>query len=282
MSKTDFINLCRLYIIQTTRKSMSQPDIVPDKIKSPFDYRILAGIATLVISVHILINYLIIPDDADTVVSIFSFLNPLIVSIIGFFIAIRYRRSLIFGKSYMALAIAYLGIFLGEVTYMIYDIVYDIEPYPSIADVFFFIQYPLLLMHLALNIKFFSPKINKIAKIWIIVMPITVLIGYSIFYIIEDGRGFLEFDFIYGVIFVYFSALTLSLAVIGAIIFKEGAIGKAWILLAIGILFNTIGDTWYYNLELFESYDLLHPVNMFWYAGYWLVMYALIKHNKII
>lgn len=261
---------------------MSQPDIVPDKIRSPFDYRVLIGIAALVISVHIFINYFTIPDDADTIASIFSILNPLIVSTIGFFIAIRYRGSIIFGKSYMALAVGYLGIFLGEVTYMVYDIVYDIEPYPSIADVFFFMQYPLLIIHLVLNIKFFTPKINKIAKIWVTVMPITILIGYSILYMMEDGKNILEFDFIYGVIFVYFSSLTLSFAVIGAIIFKEGAIGKAWILLAIGILFNTMGDTWYYNLELFDAYDLLHPVNMFWYAGYWLVMYALIKHKKTI
>jgi len=43
-----------------------------------------------------------------------------------------------------------------------------------------------------------------------------------------------------------------------------------------------MGDTWYYNLELFEAYNLVHPVNMFWYAGYWLVIYALIKLKKII
>jgi len=228
------------------------------------------------------INYFVTPDIADTIASIFSFLNPFIVSIIGFVIAIRYRGSLIFGKSYLALAFAYLGIFLGELTYMIYDIVYDVEPYPSIADVFFFIQYPLLLVHLILNIKFFTSKIPKLAKIWFIVMPITILIGYSILYAINNEESILEFDFIYGIIFVYFSALTLCFAVIGAIIFKEGAIGKAWILLAIGILFNTVGDTWYYNLELIEAYDLLHPVNMFWYAGYWLVIYALIKHKKTI
>lgn len=261
---------------------MKEPEIVPDKIKSPFDYKVLLGIAGLVITVHVVINYFSTPDDADTIVSIFSFLNPLIVSIIGFFIVIRYKGSIIFGKSYLSLAIAYLGIFLGEMTYMVYDIVYDVEPYPSIADVFFFIQYPLLLIHLILNIKFFTSKITKLAKIWFIVMPIAVLIGYSTLYAINDVEGILEFDFIYGVIFVYFSALTLSFAVIGAIIFKEGAIGKAWVLLAIGILFNTIGDTWYYNLELFDAYDLLHPVNMFWYAGYWLVIYALIKHKKTI
>ncbi|MCV0430207.1 histidine kinase [Nitrosopumilus sp.] len=258
------------------------PDIVPDKIKSPYDYKIFIIIAAIVISFHMIINFGISEENADSIASIFSFLNPLIVSVIGFSIAIRYRKSMVFGKSYFALAIGYLGIFLGEVTYMIYDIVFNIEPFPSIADVFFFMQYPLLLIHLILNIRFFTPKINTKSKIWIVLMPILVLIGYSAISIIEADIGILEFDFYYGAIFVYFSSLTLSFAVLGAIIFKEGAIGKAWFLLVIGILFNTIGDTWYYNLELFDAYDLLHPVNMFWYAGYWLVMYALVKHKKTI
>ena len=91
-----------------------------------------------------------------------------------------------------------------------------------------------------------------------------------------------NFDFYYGAIFVYASSLTLSVAIIGAIIFKEGVIGKAWLLLVIGILGNTIGDIWYYNLEVFEQYDLGHPVNLFWYAGYWIVIYALIKHRKVL
>ena len=259
---------------------MKEPDIVPDKIRSPLDYRALIGIAAIVISFHIFINYFVEVDDADSIASIFSFLNPLAVTIVGFYIAIRYRKTHIFGKSYMVLALAYLGIFLGEVTYMLYDIIYNIEPYPSIADVFFFIQYPLLLTHLILNIKFFVSKINKLSKIWIIVMPIIILLGYSILATTQGGIEIFEFDFYYGTIFVYFSALTLSFAVVGAIIFKEGVIGKAWLLLVIGILFNTIGDTWYYNLELFEAYDLVHPVNMLWYAGYWLVIYALIKHKK--
>ncbi|MDH3658063.1 MAG: histidine kinase [Nitrosopumilus sp.] len=261
---------------------MKEPEIVPDKIRSRLDYRALIGIALLVVLFHVLINYIIGTDDADTIASIFSFFNPLVVASVGFIVAVRYRKSLVFGKSYTALAIGYLSIFFGEVTYMLYDIVYNIEPYPSIADVFFFIQYPLLLVHLILNIKFFAQKINKISKIWIIIMPIIILLGYSILSTTEDGIEIFEFDFYYGIVFIYFSALTLSFAVIGAMIFKEGAIGKAWVLLVIGILFNTMGDTWYYNLELFEAYDLVHPVNMFWYAGYWLVIYALIKLKQVV
>ena len=257
------------------------PEVVPEKIRSPFDYRALIGIAALVITFHVTINYFIPTDDADTIASIFSFINPLILVIIGFTVAAKYRKTAVFGKSYLALSIGYLGIFLGEVTYMIYDIVYNIEPYPSIADVFF-MQYPLLLIHLILNIKFFAPKFSSRSKLWIAIMPILVLLAYTTISTTEAEVGIFDFDFYYGSIFVYFSALTLSFAVIGAIIFKEGVMGKAWMLLVIGVLFNTIGDTWYYNLELFGEYELVHPVNMFWYAGYWLVTYALIKHKKTV
>ncbi|MFB5624926.1 MAG: histidine kinase, partial [Nitrosopumilus sp.] len=140
------------------------PEVVPDKITSRFDFRAFAGIIALVISFHVIVNYVISPENTDTVVSIFSFLNPLIVTIIGFSVVIKYRGTLVFGKSYLALSLGFLSIFLAEVTYMIYDIVYNIEPYPSIADIFFFMLYPCLLIYLFLNIRFFSPKISKRAK----------------------------------------------------------------------------------------------------------------------
>lgn len=256
------------------------PEIVPDKIKSSFNYKAFLGIAVLVISFHIGINYLISEDNADTVVSIFSMFVPLTLAIIGFTVVLKYKGTQIFGKAYLALSLGYLSIFFAEVTYAVYDIVYDIEPYPSIADVFFFMLYPLLLIYLFKNIKFFAPKLGKKSKIWIIAMPLLVLLGYSVLSTTEGEVSILEFDFYYGIIFVYSATLTLAVAVVGASIFKEGVIGKAWLILVIGILLNNIGDLWYYNLELFDGYDLLHPVNMFWYSGYIVVIYALIKHKK--
>lgn len=258
------------------------PEVVPDKISSRFDFKAFAGIIALVISFHVIINYVISPENTDSIVSIFSFLNPLIVSIIGFSVVVKYRGTLIFGKSYLALSLGFLSIFLAEVTYMIYDLVYNIEPYPSIADVFFFMLYPFLLFYLFKNIKFFSPKISRKVKVWVIGMPIAVLVTYSILSVTIGEISIFEFDFYYGIIFVYAVTLTLSVAVIGALIFKEGVIGKAWILFVTGILLMTIGDIWYYNLEVFGEYDLLHPVNMFWYAAYWVIIYALIKQKKTI
>lgn len=262
---------------------MKEPEIVPDKIKSPFNYKILAGIASLVIIFHVLINVVIIPDDAEMIASIFSFLNPLIASIIGFIVAFRYKGAAVFQKAYLALSAGFFAIFLGEIIYFAYDLfIPDVDPYPSIADIFFFAQYPLLLSHIIINVRFFSPKLNKISKIWIVLFPISILLAYTSMSWVGSKELWSDFDFYYGAVFVYFSALTLSVAVIGAIIFKEGVIGKAWLLLVIGIMLNTMGDTWYYNLEIFNQYNLEHPVNLFWYAGYWLVIYALIKHKNIL
>ena len=90
-----------------------EPEVVQEKIKSPFDYRAIIGIGALVISFHVLINYFISPDNADTVVSVFSFFNPLIVAIIGFTVVVKYRGSQVFGKSYIALSFGFLSIFFA-------------------------------------------------------------------------------------------------------------------------------------------------------------------------
>jgi len=256
------------------------PEVVQEKVKSSFDYKPFLAIAILVISFHVSINYLISGDDADTAVSIFSMFVPLSLAIIGFSVVRKYKGTQVFGRAYLALSLGYLSIFFAEVTYAVYDIVYDIEPYPSIADIFFFLLYPLLLTYLFINIKFFAPNLGKKSKLWIILMPLVVLVGYSILSTTEGEISIFEFDFYYGIVFVYSATLTLAVAVVGASIFKQGAIGKAWLILVIGILLNNLGDIWYYNLELFEGYDLLHPVNMFWYSGYIVVIYALLKHKK--
>ncbi len=97
-----------------------------------------------------------------------------------------------------------------------------------------------------------------------------------------EELGEANFDFYYGMIFVAGASVTLVFAILGAKVFREGVLGVAWLLLVIGILGLTIGDVWYYNLEIFGEYNLQHPVNLFWYIGYWVIVYALIKHKTII
>jgi len=256
-----------------------EPPKASERLESPINIKILALIIGVAIAFHFSVSSLgeVI---ADEIISIVSFVNPLAVAIAGFFIAKRYSGTHVFGKAYSALAFAYLSVFFAEVTYLIYDLILNLDPYPSIADVFFFALYPLTLTHLILNIRFFNAKTNVFTKIWMVAIPIGLLSLYGFSAIEELGDA--NFDFYYGMIFVAGASVTLVFAILGAKVFREGVLGVAWLLLVIGILGLTIGDVWYYNLEIFGEYDLQHPVNLFWYTGYWLIVYALIKHKTII
>lgn len=258
---------------------MTEPDVVPNKLKTNINFKVIAAIIFAVIVFHIYVNYFSSADNVDAIISIFSFLNPLAVSIASFIVAVKYIDAGIYRKAYIALGIAYLMIFLGELTYLIYDLFLGIEPYPSIADVFFFMQYPLALTYLIFNIKFFATFSNKY-KVWVVIFPIIIIASYSSTAYAEFGET--SFDFYYGLIFVASASVLLAFAILGTTIFREGLLGKAWMILVIGILSLTIGDIWYYYLELAGEFDLTQPVNLFWYGGYWIIIYALYKHKKTI
>ncbi|BDQ30831.1 hypothetical protein NZNM25_13440 [Nitrosopumilus zosterae] len=258
---------------------MAEPNTVPSKLRTNINYKVIAGIIFAVIVFHVYVNYFSNPEDSDSIISIFSFMNPLAVSIASFIVAIKYIDAGIYRKANISLGFAYLMVFLGELTYLIYDLFLDIDPYPSIADVFFFLQYPLTLTYVILNIRFFSSFSNKY-KAWVILLPSIILTIYSINALNEYGEA--GFDFYYGLIFVSSAGTLLAFSILGATIFREGLLGKAWMILVIGILTITIGDIWYYYLELIDEYDLSDPVNLFWYGGAWIIIYALYKHKKTI
>ena len=258
---------------------MTSPDIVPDKLRTNINLKIIAGIICAVIVFHTYVNYISSPEDTDVIISIFSFMNPLAVSIASFIVAAKYIDAGLYRKAYFALGLAYLMIFLGELTYLIYDLFLEIDPYPSIADVFFFLQYPLTIAYLILNIRFFASFSNKY-KVWAVGLPAIILLSYGSTSLNEIGDA--NFDFYYGIVFVASASTLLAFAVLGATIFRDGMLGKAWMILVIGVLSLTIGDIWYYYLELLGEFELIHPVNLFWYAGYWIIIYALYKHKKTI
>mgnify|MGYP001582921186 FL=1 len=259
---------------------MKTPDIVAEKIGSPINYRFLILIVASAIIFQYALSFVFTEDNSELIISIVSLINPLVVAIIGFFLAYRYKGSLVFGKSYLFLGLGFFSLFVAEVVYSVYDLILEIEPYPSIADMFFFAYIPLLIVHLILNIRFFQPSIKNINKIWVIAIPIVITAVYVALSLFDTGEA--NFDFYYGSIFVAATSIALSLTILGTRILKEGALGKSWLILLLGVLVLTFADDWYYYLEIAGDYDLTHPVNTLWYAGYWIIAYALLKHKKII
>jgi len=262
---------------------------VPTILQTKINYKLLGIIFLAAIAFQSYLYFVETTDQIEEGIAYLSMSTPLLVSAASLVIAFRYGLSEVFGKAYLIFALAYFSLFLAELTYYAYDVIYGIDPYPSIADVFFFVLYPLLSIHILTNLKFFKTKIPIKQKVLFAIIPIIIFSIYSGASLDEYG-GYEEmigdeeaaFDYFYGLIFVGGAAITLSFAALGTIVFRGGLLGVVWAVLLIGILIFTIGDVWYYWLEVVGEYDLTHPVNLLWYMSDGILIYALIKHSKSI
>ena len=263
-------------------------DIVPERLSNPINYKIIILIIGSIIIFQGILYFA--PESQhekiDLVLSIAALVNPLAVSIASLVVWRRYQNTRVFGRAYFSLGVGYAMVFAAEIAYVTYDLIFQIDPYPSIADVFFFALYPFTLIHLILNIKFFNPSTFRTDRNFLIGIPIGIILMHIIMSTImmqeNPTENYESFDFQYGLIFTIMSGVTLAFTISAARIFRQGTLGSIWLLLVVGILLNTVGDIWYYNLEIFGQYDLAHPVNVFWNVSYWLIVYALIKHKKTI
>lgn len=221
------------------------------------------------------------------------------VTLFAFFIARRYWGSKVFGKSYLALALGFLCYSIGWNLWWFYEIWYHIEnPYVALPDVFFIAYYPLVIYHLRKNFKHFSPSTKQSQKLIIIFTPIIISSLYCLFGLFQvsaDGglatiqvAAFPNYDsqfyteFFTGLVFVFATSFTFSLAIVATQVFRISVLGPAWGLLLLGILLTTIADLYYYINELFGGYVRSDPVTGIWLAGTVFLCYGLYKHQKII
>jgi len=220
-------------------------------------------------------------DDEEISFADFSYgLGGLVVGITALFVAKRYKGSPVFGKTYLALSIGFILLFVGDLIYNYYLYVLEEDPYPSMADVVWLGFYFFTGYHLVKNIQYFKKNLGWGAKIGVPALASVIVIGFAIFTLdtlYEDPMVYFTSES-----YVIASAAILSLAILGATVFKNSVLGIAWFMLVCGIFLYTFADIWYYYLEEIGEYDITHVVNTLWLLSNSFMVYSLYKHKKII
>jgi len=256
------------------------PDIVSPNLKARIDFRILLGIFIGVVLFQFYLNFLDNEEQIEVSIIGVSLSSQIIAGIAALIVSKKYHGSKVFGRSFLSLAAAFFSLAIGETIYNVSLFVFNVDPFPSVADIFFFLLYPFTLVHLIINIKFFRIKNNLKDISLIIGLVLSIILLYS--FLAFDAIGEFNIDFFYGLIFISGASLITSIGVYAAIRVRKIPLGKSWILLVAGILLGTIGDVWYQYLEILGGYGTAHVVNLLWYASYLVIIYSLYKHYKII
>jgi hypothetical protein len=256
---------------------MEGPRPVLDKLEGNINFWLIAALIGIVSAFHFGIT-MQQNELADFITQQFTETSAFATALAAIFVGSTYSQSRVFGRSFIVLGVGYLLIFVGETIYTIQDFVMHEDPYPSIADLFFMLAYPFIIAHMLINIRYFGSRIKKGSIMWMTGLGVAIFSSYFLLSLSQSTE--LNFEFYYGLIFVVLPSISIPITVYGVLLFRGGLIGKAWLILLFGNLANAVGDVWYYHLETLGQYQLNHPVNIFWFFAYWVIVYAIYKHRK--
>lgn len=211
-------------------------------------------------------------------VEAFIFLLPsLLACLLGFYAANTYKLENIHGRS-LAFMAAGLGFFFaGETMFYLYDFVFHKNPFPSIADLFYLIAYPLILTGLLIEVKMHKPKLSEFNKSAVAVMSAVLIVAiaavtYFGIYKAYDASASGLANFIalsYGVADLIILVPVMYVLKL-AFDFKGGKLFNSWILIFFAIVAMLVGDILFasYNTQYSEGTWPYNLIDLAWAASY--------------
>ena len=213
--------------------------------------------------------------------------NYLYIPITGAFAILAISTSIKFGltgkhgKAWLLFSIFASSWLIAEMTWLYLEIVLEIDPYPSIADFFWFLGYPFLFFF---SIFYLYPVKSAISKkILLSSIGVSLALLIPMLYVtstLEDSSAeFIEIALAAG--YPIADAIVLVPALIGVGLFFKGKVNFLWTLILLGILSQVVADTLFFITELNETYFTGHPMETVFFWSYILFSFGLYNHLKI-
>jgi len=201
----------------------------------------------------------------------------LVLSII---IALRFRVSGKHGKAWIVFTIFAISWFTAEQIWLVYELIYEIDPWPSVADVFYLSGYPFLF---AFSILYLLPVRNAISKKLVIsslLITVALLIPtFSLAYQTNSSEN--DFEVALAASYPVLDAIVLCPALIGVSLFFKGKVNFLWSLVCIAMVLNVIADAGFLMLSMDDSYYTGHPIDLLYLWAYILFAFGVYSHIRI-
>lgn len=211
----------------------------------------------------------------------YNTLNILITGPLVFFAIFQVLRNGYqsqMGKAWICFSAFAALWFVAEITWLVYDIIYHVEPWPSESDYFWLAGYPAYFMFSAYYMKSFKSLVSRKIICAASVASISVL-GVSIYLSDLQGADFSSQEAILGLAYPTVDAIALFPITIGIILFLRGEVNFLWSMLLIGMLCFVISDTGFLVFTLDETYYSGHPIDTIYLWAYAFLLFG--AYNQI-
>ncbi len=184
------------------------------------------------------------------------------------------------GKSWVLLAVFAISWFTAEMIWDVNELILEIDPYPSNADFFWLLGYPLYFGFLIFYLKPFWKAISKKMIAVASIFAITLLIP-ALYVSYDTDLEPTDLDNILALSYPLLDAIVLVPALIGVTLFLTGKVNFLWALMCLAIMCVIIADIMFYFGTLEDDYYSGHPVEILFHWVYILFAFGIYDHYKV-
>ncbi len=200
--------------------------------------------------------------------------------ILSAILALRFRRVGNHGKAWLFFLGTAISWSVAETTWTVYDLVFNIKPFPSLADVFYIGGYPFLFCFLVYYLKPVRKMITRKIFLGTLVASIAITIP-SIYMAYDFDPKVSLLENVLATSYPIADAIMLAPALMGIILFFRGEVNFTWSLVCLAIILEAIGDTGFQFASFTDTYYTGHPVDIVFLGSYILLAFGVYNHIQI-
>ncbi len=208
--------------------------------------------------------------------------TPITLLLVILSIKITIRSKLIgnLGKGWLLFSVAAVCWLVAEHIWTVHELIYEIDPFPSEADIFWLAGYPFFFAFFILYLKPFSKAISKKMILYASLISLSLLAA-SLFGISVEEYDFTDMEFVIGILYPISDAVILIPVILGIFLFFRGQVGILWTLMFFGFLSEIIADALFLFLNLDSSYYTGHPIEILFLWSHVLFIFGVYHHTKL-
>ncbi|MEX0657030.1 MAG: hypothetical protein WD154_05750 [Nitrosopumilaceae archaeon] len=232
-----------------------------------------------VAAINLIGNYF--GEEIATIVGNFMYIpaagSLLVVSII---VLQRLGTSGKHGTALIALVGFAICWFFAEITWIMQELYFKIDPFPSVADLFYLVGYPFLLMFV---ISYLEPLKDGITKeiLAIAILAATIVLVSSLYVVLNEDEELSHYEFALLAGYPVADAIILVPSLLGVILFFKGKVNFMWTLVFVGVISLYVADTTFLYTQLEDTYYTGHPLEMLFHFMYFLMAFGIYDYMKI-
>ncbi len=205
------------------------------------------------------------------------------IALAGMFLLVlggTYKISSSMGKVWLLLGIGLLFWLAGEVIFFGYDL-QGIEPFPSMADIFYYLAYVPVAAGIVIQVRLLKVKLGALEMVVVVLLSMLSSLAIVYFVLWPAFESFIAEPYDLLVLFAgtMYTVLDIVLLIFVFTVsakLRHGKINTAWILIVAGLILTTVADSLYW---IADNQDL--KATFYWYDFAFLASYLLIAMGAI-